>query len=33
MDRDKMKRELEEANKIFTDKKEERDRVSKVWHD
>ncbi len=27
---DKMKREVEEANKIFIDKKEEMDRVSKV---
>jgi hypothetical protein len=30
--RDKMKREVEEANKILIDKKEEMDRVSKVWH-
>ncbi len=30
MDRDKMKREVEEANKILIDKKEEMDRVSKV---
>jgi hypothetical protein len=27
-----MKREVEEANKILIDKKEEMDRVSKVWH-
>jgi hypothetical protein len=32
MDRDKMKRELEEANKILIDKKEEIDRVPKVRH-
>ena len=32
MARDKMKREVEEANKILIDKKEEMDRVSKVWH-
>jgi hypothetical protein len=30
--RDKMKREVEEANKILIDKKEEMDRVSKVCH-
>jgi hypothetical protein len=32
MAKDKMKRELEEANKILIDKKEEMDKVSKVGH-